>query len=97
MILGLVKLMRRLGYAGQRTGSQLSLQTHSSIGSGLASTEAGCGRSWPSHLHFCKKHRGMGDLPVRVASPDCTMMYNIPEIRGRGEFGGYEVREQYLH
>ena len=45
-----------------------------------------------------QNRRGMGDLPVRCATgPDCAMMYNIPEIRGRGEFGGYEVREQYLH
>jgi len=67
MILGLLKLMRRLSLAGHQTESQLSFKIHSSIDSGLASTEAGCDRSRPAHLHICDGHRGTKDVPVAPA------------------------------
>jgi hypothetical protein len=64
MILGLLKLMRRLSLAGYQMESELSFWIHSIIGSGLVSTEIGCDRSWPAHLHCCSKQRGMKDLLV---------------------------------
>jgi hypothetical protein len=64
MILGLVRLMRRLSLAGYQMESELFFWIHSIIGSGLVSTEIGCDRSRPAHLHCCNKQRGMKDLLV---------------------------------
>lgn len=64
MMLGLVKLMRRLSLAGDQKEFWPSFEIHSIIGSGPISKKTGCDRSWPSYLHFCNQHMGIEDLPI---------------------------------
>jgi len=68
MISGLLKLMRRLCFAGHQAEFQLSFEIHSSIDSGLPSTGVGCATSRPAHLHFRNQHRGLEDIAVTPAS-----------------------------
>ncbi len=56
MMLGLVKLMRRLTLAGDQKESYPSFEIHSIIGSGPISKKTGCDRSWPARLGLCNGH-----------------------------------------